>query len=113
MIGPEYWTSRGQILPSIHSTIPPSTTASGSAGVPLHVAVFTEGDSDMKLPNPIERSLSPTLRAASVRLSRQVSAVPERVFDAWLDPGEARTFLFAGRSGNAIRAEIDPRVGGA
>ena len=67
----------------------------------------------MKLPNPIERSLSPTLRAASVRLSRQVSAVPERVFDAWLDPGEARTFLFAGRSGNAIRAEIDPRVGGA
>jgi len=60
----------------------------------------------------IERALSPTLRAASVRVSRQVSAAPERLFDAWLNAEEARTFLFAGRSGHAISSEIDARVGG-
>jgi len=66
----------------------------------------------MSLSSTFERTLSPTLRAASVRLSRQFSAVPERVFDAWLDADKARTFLFGARIGNAIRSEIDPRVGG-
>ncbi|TLY57071.1 MAG: hypothetical protein E6K48_15420, partial [Gammaproteobacteria bacterium] len=110
----EYWTSRGQILSSMHSTIPGSTTASGSAGVPqLHVVLFQEGDRDMKLSSTIDHTLSPTLRAASVRLSRQVSAAPERIFDAWLNADEARTLLFAGPIGAAIRSEIDARVGGA
>jgi uncharacterized protein YndB with AHSA1/START domain len=66
----------------------------------------------MNLSSVIEPGLSPTLRAASVRLSRQVNAAPERVFDAWLDADEARSFLFADRIGNAIRVEIDARVGG-
>jgi uncharacterized protein YndB with AHSA1/START domain len=66
----------------------------------------------MNLSSAIERTLDPTLRAASVRLSRQVSAAPERIFDAWLDPEEARTFLFAGPSEDAIHCEIDARVGG-
>jgi uncharacterized protein YndB with AHSA1/START domain len=66
----------------------------------------------MNLSSIIERTLSPTLRPASVRLSRQVSAGPERIFDAWLDADEARRFLFAGRMGDAIRSEIDARVGG-
>jgi uncharacterized protein YndB with AHSA1/START domain len=66
----------------------------------------------MNLSSAFERTLSPTLRAASVRLSRQVSAPPERVFDAWLNADQARTFLFAGRIGDAISAEIEPRVGG-
>jgi len=66
----------------------------------------------MSLSSIIERAPSPTLRPASVRLSRQLSAVPERIFDAWLNADEARTFLFAGRVGDAIRSEIDPRVGG-
>jgi len=65
----------------------------------------------MNLSSAIERALSPTLRAASVRLSRQVRAPPERIFDAWLNADEARTFLFAGRIGAAISAEIEPRVG--
>ena len=59
-----------------------------------------------------ERTASPTLRAASVRVSSQVSAAPERIFDAWFDAEEARTFLFAGRIGHAISSEIDARVGG-
>jgi uncharacterized protein YndB with AHSA1/START domain len=66
----------------------------------------------MSLASTIERTLSPALRAASVRISRQVSAAPERIFDAWLNAEEARSFLFADRRGNAIRPEIDARVGG-
>src|SRR5262249_19668069 len=80
--------------------------------VQLDVPLFTEGDRDMSLSSIIERTPSPTVRPASVRLSRQFSAVPERVFDAWLNADEARTFLFACRLGNAVRSEIDPRVGG-
>jgi len=66
----------------------------------------------MNLSSAIERTPSPALRAASVRVSRQVRAVPERVFDAWLDAGQARRFLFADRVWDAISAKIDARVGG-
>jgi uncharacterized protein YndB with AHSA1/START domain len=59
-----------------------------------------------------ERTLSPTLRAFSVRLSREVRAAPARIFDAWLHADALRTFLFADQSGGAIRSEIDARVGG-
>ena len=66
----------------------------------------------MNLSSAIVPAPSPTLRAASVRLSRQVSAAPGRIFDAWLNADEARSFLFADRIGNAIRVAIDARVGG-
>ena len=66
----------------------------------------------MNLFGTIERRLSPTLRVASVRVTRQVSAAPGRIFDAWLSADEARSFLFAGRIGWAIGLEINPRVGG-
>jgi len=66
----------------------------------------------MNLSSTVERSLSPTLRVASVRISRQVSAAPERIFDAWLSAEKARIFLFAGRSRGAVSSESDPRVGG-
>jgi uncharacterized protein YndB with AHSA1/START domain len=66
----------------------------------------------MNLPSTLERLLSSTLRAASVRVSRQVSAAPERIFNAWLNAEEARTFLFASRMGETISSEIDARVGG-
>ena len=66
----------------------------------------------MNLSSTVERSLSPTLRVASVRISRQVSAAPERIFDAWLSAENARIFLFAGRSRGAVSSESDPRVGG-
>jgi uncharacterized protein YndB with AHSA1/START domain len=57
----------------------------------------------MSLSSLIKRTVSPTLRAASVRVSRQVRAAPERIFDV---------FLFAGWLRNAFSSEIDARVGG-
>jgi uncharacterized protein YndB with AHSA1/START domain len=49
---------------------------------------------------------------ATVRVSRRFAQSPERVFDAWLDPAKASQFLFATATGQMVRAEIDPRVGG-
>ena len=49
---------------------------------------------------------------AIVSLTREIGASPERVFDAWLDPEEAKRFLFATPEGEIVRCDIDPRVGG-
>lgn len=47
-----------------------------------------------------------------VRVSRGYSASPEEVFDAWLAPEVMRRWLFASESGEIVRVESDPRVGG-
>ena len=47
-----------------------------------------------------------------VEVSRHIAAAPERVFEAWLDPDQARHWLFATDGGVMERVEIDPRVGG-
>jgi uncharacterized protein YndB with AHSA1/START domain len=47
-----------------------------------------------------------------VQVTRAFAASPERVFDAWLDPEQARRFLFATADGEMTRVEIDARVGG-
>jgi uncharacterized protein YndB with AHSA1/START domain len=51
-------------------------------------------------------------RAVTARVSRQLSATIEWVFDAWLDPVTAGSLLFAADAGEVLRAEIDARVGG-
>jgi hypothetical protein len=48
----------------------------------------------------------------NVRVSRRYDASPERVFDAFLDPEKAGRFMFATETGQMVRVEIDPRVGG-
>ena len=48
----------------------------------------------------------------TVRVTHRFSASAERVFDAWLDPEKARQFLFASATGQMVRAETDPQVGG-
>lgn len=49
---------------------------------------------------------------ADLTVTRSFHHPPERVFDAWLNPAVARRFLFATPSGEMVKAEIDPRVGG-
>ena len=49
---------------------------------------------------------------AIVTVTREIAASPERVFDAWLDPAEARHFLFATEGGEIVRCDIEARVGG-
>jgi uncharacterized protein YndB with AHSA1/START domain len=66
----------------------------------------------MNLSIAAQHSRSPTLRAASVRVSRQLRGSPERIFDAWLDAGELRAFLLAGGVAPCIRPQIDARIGG-
>lgn len=66
----------------------------------------------MNLSSAFERTPSPTLRAASVRVSRQVGALPERIFDAWQDAAQVQAFLFADRMWEAISSRIDARIGG-
>lgn len=48
----------------------------------------------------------------SVRISRQFSVSPERLFDVWFQPGLFASFLLADVATPVSRAYFEPRVGG-
>ncbi|HKD54049.1 MAG TPA: SRPBCC domain-containing protein [Steroidobacteraceae bacterium] len=66
----------------------------------------------MSLHNDLELTPNVVTRAVTARVTRQFSATIETVFDAWLDPVTAGSFLFATEAGEVERAEIDARIGG-
>lgn len=55
----------------------------------------------------------PTSQRRAIRVRRRFLAPPQRVFDAWLDPEIAGTWLFATASRPVVEVEIDGRVDGA
>jgi len=54
----------------------------------------------------------PQDKRATVCVEKRLSATPDRIFAAWLDPKQASRFLFATRTGTMVKAEIDARPGG-
>lgn len=48
----------------------------------------------------------------SLTVERTLSAPPDRVFDAWLDPAMLMRFMCPGPGMTTPRAEADPKVGG-
>jgi uncharacterized protein YndB with AHSA1/START domain len=59
------------------------------------------------------RSRPTAAQPATIHVARRFNAPPERVFDAWLEPGVAARWLFATASRPMTDVAIDPRVGGA
>lgn len=58
-----------------------------------------------------------TQTLATAKITRRMSASPERVYDAWLEPAKLRAWMSAalknmGQSGETKRVEVDARVGG-
>lgn len=47
-----------------------------------------------------------------VVVKHRFAASAERVYDAWLDPAKMRTFLYATGTGEIVRCDVAPHVGG-
>jgi len=53
-----------------------------------------------------------TTERAQLKVSHRYPVPADKIFDAFLDPAKARHFFFATETGEMIKSEIDPRVGG-
>ena len=63
-------------------------------------------------PEPVPQPEPEPHQADEVRVERSFGAPPEQVFDAWLDPATAGTWLFATPDGEMVRVAIEPWSGG-
>lgn len=52
------------------------------------------------------------MKKIKVSVKHRFNAKPETVYDTFMDPAKAKTFMFATMTGKMIKAEIDARVGG-
>lgn len=50
--------------------------------------------------------------AGAVKVERHFAAAPEIVFDAWLDADCLGQWLFRTPTGELVRVDVDPRLGG-
>ena len=53
-----------------------------------------------------------TITLETLRITRRFNVAPERVFDAWIDPGRAGRWLFTTPTSERHNTELDVRVGG-
>jgi uncharacterized protein YndB with AHSA1/START domain len=72
----------------------------------------SEGRSQKANPRSSGRPSSFRLPPSAFRLTQRYNASASRVFDAWLDPAMASTWLFATATRPLAHVEIDARAGG-
>ena len=53
------------------------------------------------------------IEVGHTRIVQRFSAPAEHVFDAWLDPGKLRAWMFEPESRGVLRIRVDARVGGS
>jgi len=84
------WAGAPEWRDGVHRVAPPAFTSPERAG----------------------RSRSKAQRYGAIRVTRRFGARPDRVFNAWLDPGLAGRWLFATASRPMALVEIDARAEG-
>ncbi len=105
------------------SIVDPANVASRGVAARVHRALRTivKGDRELLLyytarparglPKADSMNIATAIAPLDVRVTRQINAPPERVFDAWIDPTRIAQWFGPGL-GDMVRIDVDPRRGG-